>query len=284
MRLNCARYALLPTLALLIACGGEGAPDAPDPILAQPVESLVGTLANGAGDGEYAVDSAPGPSGRIAGVIKFDGPLPPDLVHSPTHDRNVCRGDITVATVGTADGVGEALVWLVGVAHGPRDTASMRVTIELDDCRILPRVQRAPVGATLLVRSADNMDVRLRFADVVETGVAVDDSTIATPMIIPRALVSLGDAGAVVPVTSVLDRPGLVAITDDKHPWVSGWIAVAPHPFVAVSSRDGTFAFNGVPTGSYVLVAWHERLGRVAMPILVERGVEARLSVVLPGP
>ncbi len=277
------RTRVLAAVALLVACGGDDVPGEPDPILSQPVESLAATLANATGGGEYMVDSASVPSGRIVGVIKLDGALPDDVTYTPTHDQNVCRGDFVVPTIGTPDGIGETVVWLIGVTHGPRDNASLRVPIELNNCRLTPRVQRAPVGATLLVRSGDNMDVRLRFADVVATAVAVDGTTIASPMIIPRALVTLGDAGAVVPVTSVLDRPGLVAVTDDKHPWVSAWIAVAPHPFVAVSDSDGTFAFNNVPTGNYVLVAWHERLGRVAIPVMVERGVEARLSVVLPG-
>jgi hypothetical protein len=158
----------------------------------------------------------------------------------------------------------------------------MRVTIALERCRLMPRVQSVPVGGTLMVRSADNMDVRIRFSDVVNTNGAANDSMMAGPMIIPRALVSLGDAGAVVPVTSVLETPGLVAVTDDKHPWITGWMAVAPHPFVAVTDSDGRFVLDGVPTGNYVLVAWHERLGRVAVPVLVERGVEARISVVLP--
>ncbi len=279
--LRCARLGAL--IALLSACGGEDMQVEPDPILSQPVESLASTLAQAAGDSAYIVDTMAAPSGRVAGVVKLDGALPPDLVYSPTHDQNVCGGDIVVPTVGTSDGVGETLVWLTSVTHGPRPSASMRVTVALDRCRLTPRVQTAPVGGTLLVRSGDNMDVRLRFSDVVETRQAPGDSMIATPMIIPRALVTLGDAGAVVAVTSVLDTPGLVAITDDKHPWITGWIAVAPHPFVAVTSGDGRFVFDNVPTGNYVLVAWHERLGRVAVPVMVERGVEARLSVKLPG-
>jgi len=36
------------------------------------------------------------------------------------------------------------------------------------------------------------------------------------------------------------------------------------HPFFAVTARDGTFSIGGLPPGSYVVEAWHERFG-VAM-------------------
>ncbi len=276
----------------LQACNAADVDPAQELILAQPAASLPATLASATGLQGYRVDSTPRSSGRIVGVVRFDGALPDDVVMQPTHDQHVCRVPLTQSIVGDALGIGDAVVWLVGVTHGPADASPRRIAITLENCVLVPRVLRASVGATLMVRSADNMDVRLRFTDMVETvddeqrvdavGPEVDTSS-RSAEIAPRALVPLGDAGAVVPLTSVLETPGLVAVTDDKHPWVHGWIAVAPHPFVAVSSRDGRFAFDGIPPGQYVLVAWHERLGRIAMRVLVDDGVETRLIVTLPG-
>ncbi len=265
------------------ACGSSEVESLADPELRTPRTSLPSTLASATGNRQYRVDSVAGASGRISGVIRFNGEWPESESMRATHDLHVCDERTEFPVVGDNDGVGDALVWLVGVEHGPEDESARRVSLVLDGCVLSPRVQRAPVGATLLVSSQDNMDVRLRFADVA----AADDAQAPgadAASVTPRALVVLGDAGALVPVSTVLNAPGLVAVTDDKHPWVSAWIAVAPHPFVAVSDGAGRFAFDGVPPGSYTLVAWHERLGRVAMPVVVDAGVETRLTVTLEAP
>jgi hypothetical protein len=285
--------ALAGVLVGASACGndvpgtGDAAP-APDPLLAAPPIALAQSLATAAGATRYVVDTAATAGGRLLGTVRSDGDLPADTLVRPTHDTHACRPVPDAPLVGTRDGVGEAIAWLVGVARGPADPAPRRAALALEGCRIVPRLTRVPQGATLLVRSGDAMDSRLRFveAGAPVAGVAVTrDSTVpavTSAPAAPRALIPLGDAGAVVPVTAVTERPGLVEIRDDRHPWVRGWVAVAPHPFVTISDRDGRFAFDGVPPGRYELVTWHERLGTVATPVLVEAGVELRVTVTLP--
>jgi hypothetical protein len=226
---------------------------------------------------EYRVDSVPVPGGRVFGTVRFDGDLPSDSLLQPTHDVSICKPMIHAPFVGSSDGLGDAVVWLAGVTSGASDTSSRRVPLTLNDCQLEPRVQRAAVGATLLVGSRDAMNARLRFISADDTTIV--DSAGARVEVAPRELVPLADAGAVVPVSSVLAEPGLVEVRDDHHPWVRGWIAVAPHPYVAISNANGEFSFDRVPAGTYVLVTWHERLGRIEMPVLVETGIETRVVV-----
>ena len=267
-------------VVLLTGCAEEAPPDAGNPVLRLPADSLVVTLAGALGGPAYRVDSAPVAGGRISGVVRYDGALAADTLTRPTHDLGICQPRPDAPIRGSADGLGDVLVWLVGVTHGPADAASRRVSLALEGCELQPRISRAPVGATLLVRSADEMDARLRFLSA--TVPAHDDTAGVFTSGVPRALVPLGMAGTVVPVTDALSVPGLVEVRDDRHPWVRAWIAVAPHPFVAVTDGNGGFEFRDVPPGTYALVAWHERLGRVALPVFVESGVEARVAVVIP--
>ena len=162
-------------------------------------------------------------------------------------------------------GVGNAVVWLSGVASGPRDDAPRRARLTLDGCRLEPRVQRVALASTVLVNGRDAMLSRLKFT--------VDGEAE------PRATVLLSDVGQIVPTDASSAKPGLVRVHDDLHPWVRAYIVVAPHPFVAVTAADGHFRFDGVPPGRYTLHVWHERLGTHEKKVRVDGGVQTKISL-----
>jgi hypothetical protein len=67
-------------------------------------------------------------------------------------------------------------------------------------------------------------------------------------------------------VDASFDKPGVIALTCEAgHPWMTAYILVADHPYVATTSDDGAFTIDGVPPGTYRLKMWHEgvRLKRV---------------------
>ncbi|MBL0170160.1 MAG: hypothetical protein IPP90_05405 [Gemmatimonadaceae bacterium] len=204
--------------------------------------------------------------GTIVGTLEAPAGLTGDSAITPTHDLNVCKPFTDTRTPSQDGGAGNAVVWLVGVTTGPPLNASRRAALTLDRCRLEPRVQRMALGGTLQVTSRDAMSSRLRFVDV------GDATTI-------RAQVMLTDAGQVVPTGEVAATAGLVEVRDDKHPWVRAFIAVAPHPFVAITSSNGTFRFDSVPEGTYTLVVWQEQLGVRTQVLQVHRGVEVRVRM-----
>ena len=106
------------------------------------------SLARAAGgpDGRTYTVSALASHGFIAG--KIGGAAPHDTSIAPTHDLSVCR-PFTESLVPSRDGgVGNSVVWLVGVESGPADDAPRRVRVMLDGCRLDPRVQRVAAGGT----------------------------------------------------------------------------------------------------------------------------------------
>jgi hypothetical protein len=50
---------------------------------------------------------------------------------------------------------------------------------------------------------------------------------------------------------------------------MNAFAAVLDHPFFAVSSTDGTFEITGLPPGTYVIEAWHEKLGSQTTEVTV---------------
>lgn len=57
-----------------------------------------------------------------------------------------------------------------------------------------------------------------------------------------------------------LDQPEvLVRFKCDVHPWMFAYVGVLPHPYHAVTDKDGKFKIEGVPAGKYTLVAFHRK-------------------------
>ena len=56
----------------------------------------------------------------------------------------------------------------------------------------------------------------------------------------------------------------------DVHPWMGTYIGVFDHPCYSVSANDGTFEISGLSPGTYVIEAWHEKLGSQTATVTVE--------------
>lgn len=273
---------------VLIACGNSGERNAAaDSESARAVPKSNGviapdtasrTLATAAGPADYHVDENPIAPGTLSGSVRLTGALPVDSMITPNRDSTGCRPfedtslpsarGVKTPTADSADHtIGNAVVWLAGVTHGPAVSLPRRVGMMLDGCHLEPRVLLAPVGATIMMGNRDELIADLRLAD---------HDVVGGPS---RDEIGFTDPGQLVPTSKALSRPGLVEVRDAKHPWIRGFVAVAPHPFVAVTGADGAFAFDGVPAGSYQLVVWHERLGARVMPVKVEQGIATVVTV-----
>ena len=55
--------------------------------------------------------------------------------------------------------------------------------------------------------------------------------------------------------------PGLVRVYCNIHPQMVGFVMVVDSDFAAVTGRDGTFRFEGVPPGAHTLRAWQDEGG-----------------------
>lgn len=78
------------------------------------------------------------------------------------------------------------------------------------------------------------------------------------------------------------DRPGLVKVYCHLHSHMSAIVRVFDHPFFAIPDAEGRFTIGGLAPGRHDVVAWHERVGEVTMPVVVEAGRHAAVSFSLP--
>jgi hypothetical protein len=65
------------------------------------------------------------------------------------------------------------------------------------------------------------------------------------------------------------------------HPWMSAYVAVIGNPYFQVTGRDGSFHLEGVPPGSYTLIAWHEQYGAIEQSITLEPSQALNASITL---
>ncbi|MEP6995830.1 MAG: hypothetical protein ABI968_15005 [Acidobacteriota bacterium] len=75
------------------------------------------------------------------------------------------------------------------------------------------------------------------------------------------------------------EEPGVVRVYCNIHPQMIGFVVVVDSGFVTITGSDGSFVFEGVPTGSHVVKAWHEEGTDVAQPVAVKGGPQAPLAI-----
>jgi plastocyanin len=73
------------------------------------------------------------------------------------------------------------------------------------------------------------------------------------------------------------DRPGIVRVFCDIHSHMSAFVLVFGHRFFAVTDAAGRYQIDGVPPGTYTLVAWNDGQARETRSVTVPEsaGVEA---------
>ncbi len=79
-------------------------------------------------------------------------------------------------------------------------------------------------------------------------------------------------------VSMALEREGVVTMECDGHDWMQTYVAVASHPYVAVTDDDEAFRIDGIPPGSYKIRAWHEALGELDKDLTIVAGRDTTVN------
>ncbi len=77
--------------------------------------------------------------------------------------------------------------------------------------------------------------------------------------------------GAAIMFTLPIPEIG-IAVKDDIDPTLSMWIHVLAHPYFNVTNTAGVYRLEDLPPGTYVIEAWHEKLGTKQQTVTVKDG------------
>jgi len=78
------------------------------------------------------------------------------------------------------------------------------------------------------------------------------------------------------------DSPGIVRVFCHIHSDMTGVIVVLDNPFFAVPDASGRYSIDGVPPGTYRVMAWHERARPLEREIRIEAGRAAVADFSIP--
>jgi plastocyanin len=222
-------------------------PTPPAPKNLQPIDpATVGTLRGGVSLGQ-----TPKPAEELVmrsdyGCVKLhDGPV---------FDRRVqvLKGKLANAFVYIKQGMES---WKIPPAP------EAPVKINQVGCLFEPMVAGARVGQEVLFLNGDSLPHNVH-------GRGKKNGTFN------RVMASKGQQ-----VSRTFKKPDvMLSTTCDIHPWMAMHVGIVDHPHFAVTGADGTFSFEGVPPGEYVVEAWHRVYGTQTRTVTLEASGETSLS------
>jgi plastocyanin len=195
----------------------------------------------------------------ITGTVTFAGKAPnlkpltmdADPVCAKKHSGPVPNG---MLVLGSGNTMGNIMVWVSKGLPAGKTWPAPKAPVVLDQkgCQYQPHVMGIMVGQTYRILNSDGILHNVHTLPKINKAF-----NRAMPATLKEA-------------TTTFDKEeAIFHIKCDVHPWMSAYVAVFTHPFFSVTSTDGKFTISGLDAGTYVITAWHERLGTQTASVTV---------------
>jgi len=212
--------------------------------------------------------------GEITGKITLTGTPPPEREITPiTADKNCgALHDKPVMTrsyvKGEGDGLGNVFVSITaGLPAGKTyDLPTSKPVVDQVGCMYEPFLTAVMAGQAFSLKNSDPVMHNVNALAKVNKGFNFAQAT----------------QGAENDKT--FDKPELVKLICNVHPWMSGYVKVCDSPFFAITDKDGNFKIAGdLPDGKYTVEVQHLKAGIKTSDVEVKGG-KATLNVALEVP
>jgi hypothetical protein len=266
-------FTVLFATTFVVACSGDAAPvkgsNSTKRATTKGTTTKIEDSAAGSVDLGKRGAYKPGPLSAVASVagnIRLDGQAPRDTT-TITSDQAICGTTPEPATVATAKGVSNAVVWIADVKTGKDLPIEKRADLSSEKCLVDPRVQAVVVGTTMNVFNEDRLIHKLVFIR------GAHDTLTKMPFF---------NSGQMVASERIATQPGIVEVRCALHPWTHGYIAVFDHPYFAVTDANGAFTIDSLAPGTYKMMVWHEGMSQpVAQQVQVTANGRAKVDLAI---
>ncbi len=236
-----------------LACAGASEKPPPVPAGAIPAGTTLGTAAI---VGRAAFEGTPAAAEAIN--------LSSDPACRSAHEGEASREDLVVAPDGALRYVFVHVA--AGLPDRPFAPPDQAVPLDQRGCVYRPHVVGVQMGQPVLIVNSDptlhNVHTVSQANKPFNFGMAVKGQKATRYFSSPEVM---------------------IRVTCDVHPWMVSFIGVAAHPFHAVTEVDGAFALEGLPAGTYVVDAWHEKLGTLRQTVTVSDGQRRSIAFSFQG-
>ena len=236
----------IPLMALALACGGGGGKTEAPSESAAPAPAAGSTTVNEA------------TAGNINGKVVLEGTPPKAEVIKMNADP-VCmreaKGDTQTEyfVVGDGGALGNVFVYVKeGLGNYTFPTPTEPMVLDQQGCRYHPHVFGVQVGQPMQILNSDptlhNIHALPKDNQEFNTGQPIKG--MKTDHVFTAKEV-------------------MVPFKCDVHGWMNAYAGVLDHPYFAVSNTSGTFELKTLPPGTYVVEAWHEKLGSLTQNVTI---------------
>ncbi len=210
-------------------------------------------------------------AGDITGTVMLKGTAPKEKEITPLKDDATC-GKLHTETptthfyvVGPKGELADVIISVEGAPTGA--AAGSPVVLDQKGCEYTPSIFAAQAGQKIVIKNSDPVLHNVHFDPAADTGNKEFN----------QAQLAKGPD-----LTVAIEKPGdFMKFKCDVHPWMFAWATVFPHPYFAVSAKDGSYKISGLPPGKYKVRAIHRKAGSTTQEVEVKGTEVAKADFVL---
>ncbi len=249
MPLRIRSVALLGAATLLLAAGCK-----------QP------SSGNSASPSAQMTQIDPATAGSIEGTVHLAGKAPErieiDMAQDPACAFSPQGKNLTEGIIAEKAGLANVYIYVKdGLGNKMYAAPSEPAMLDQKGCRYVPHVLAAMVGQPVEFRNSDPTMHNVHMQPTVGGNQQFDISQPPNGGMTRHAFA----------------KPELmIPVRCNNHPWMQAFLNVAPNPFFAITGADGHFSIQGLPPGTYTLVADQEQLGEQQTTVTVAAKTAAK--------
>jgi plastocyanin len=196
-------------------------------------------------------------AGGLAGRVLIEGVVPRNAAlkmgSDPYCSRESPPGATSEAFAVQDGGLDNVFVYVKdGLGDYQFDVPSEPVTLDQKGCRYAPHVFGVRAGQPIEISNSDqtlhNVHALAQINQEFNIGQAMAGMKNTRTFTVPEVMVTF---------------------KCDVHGWMNAYAGVMAHPYFAVTSSGGRFELKNLPSGTYTIEAWHEKLGTRAQSVTV---------------
>jgi len=199
-------------------------------------------------------------AGSISGTVRYEGAVPASATQPVKMDADPgCAKKHSTdvmpefLVLGGGQTLGNVFVHVKGGLPAKQHTPpSDPVVLNQQGCRYEPHVMGVMVGQPFKILNSDGLLHNVHSLPKLNTGF-----NRAMPASVTEAEFEF------------TKEEFMFKVKCDVHPWMNAWIAVLPHPYFAVSGKDGKYKIDGLPAGTYEIEIWHEKLNTQSTSVTI---------------